>query len=895
MNLGSANPTQFRFGVFQANTETGELLRKGLRIKLQEQPFQLLSLLLENAGEIVSRESVRQRLWPGNTFVEFDASLSVAVRKLRDALEDSADNPRFVETIPRRGYRFIAPVKCVAEPRFNALESDPGSVLNPATQTPTPLSVKLWGLRTGYFGLAILALGLIGAYIVQSSRKHPAAAVESVVVPAVSHVRRSVAVLGFRNLPGRKDDEWLSQAFTEMLGTELSAGGNLRVVSDEDVARSKREIPLGDEETLAKPTLERLRKNAGADVVVVGSYTLITGNGRDQIRLDVRLQDTVTGETIAEDAVAGGKEDLFEIATRAGEHLRKSLGLNVLTADNANAVRASLPANQDAVRYYSEGRAKLWIFDFVAARDLLTKAVKADPTFPLTHSALSEAWWHLGYVSNATAEAKRALDLGGTLPEEERLRVEASYWGTIGDWTKTADTYRKLFSLHPDSLEYGLKLAGAQYHTKPADSLQTLATLRRLPKPTGDDPRIDLLEASAQVSQNLAAGRAAAKRAVEKGTAQGSPLMVARAYGILCQQGPSIGGSTEETIKDCENAITGYATAGDHNNEARTTSDLAGIYFERGDLEQAESMWRVAEKEFRQIGDTSGLAVTSNNIGDVQLLSGRLPEAKQLLDQALAGYRALTDKEGESLVLNDLGDIARRQGNLKLAQATYEQAKKPAAEIGNKSAMAYVLSGLGDVLTDRGNLSAARESYGEAIALRTQLGQKQTTLETQVALAMLSIEEGHPADVEASLRKWKDQFHQEKQADDELFASTALVQALLSERKLSDATAEIERATPLAKNSQNIFVRLQFELVSARAVATSDHPESARAALQRILETARSHGFMGIELDARLAISEMDLKSGNVTAGRAALAALEKDANAAGFGLVAKKAAAART
>ena len=261
MNSGSGNSTHFRFGVFQANIETGELLKKGARVKLQEQPFQLLSLLLENAGEIVSRESVRQRLWPGNTFVEFDASLSVAVGKLRDALEDSADNPRFVETIPRRGYRFIAPVKRVAEPQFNVGESDSGSTSNPAAQVLNPPPVKSWGLRTVYFGLAIVALVLIGAYIFQSSRKHPSAAVENVVVPAVSHVRRSVAVLGFRNLPGRKDDEWLSQAFTEMLGTELSAGGNLRVVSDEDVARSKREIPLGDEETLAKPTLERLRKS----------------------------------------------------------------------------------------------------------------------------------------------------------------------------------------------------------------------------------------------------------------------------------------------------------------------------------------------------------------------------------------------------------------------------------------------------------------------------------------------------------------------------------------------------------------------------------------------------------------------------------------------------------
>src|ERR1035438_331967 len=108
---------------------------------------------------------------------------------------------------------------------------------------------------------------------------------------------------------------------------------------------------------------------------------------------------------------------------------------------------------------------------------------------------------------------------------------------------------------------------------------------------------------------------------------------------------------------------------------------------------------------------------------------------------------------------------------------------------------------------------------------------------------MLSIEEGHPFDVEASLRRWKEQFHQEKQADDELLASAALVQALLSQGKLPDVTAEMERATPLAKSSQNFFVRLQFELVSARAIVASDHPESARAAPQQILKTARSHRF----------------------------------------------------
>src|SRR3954447_18235699 len=111
MNAGAKSHPIYRFGLFEVNPHSGELTGKGLRVKLQEQPFQLLVLLLENAGDLVSRDDVRQRLWPGNTFVDFDASLSVAIGKLREALGDSANNPRFIETIPRRGYRFIAPVK----------------------------------------------------------------------------------------------------------------------------------------------------------------------------------------------------------------------------------------------------------------------------------------------------------------------------------------------------------------------------------------------------------------------------------------------------------------------------------------------------------------------------------------------------------------------------------------------------------------------------------------------------------------------------------------------------------------------------------------------------------------------------------------------------------------
>ena len=128
MNPDPTLPIKHRFGLFEVVPGAGGLMRQGRRVKIQEQPFRLLVALLEHPGEIVSRDVLRQRLWPGDTFVEFDQGLGTAVARLRQALDDDANNPRFVETVPKRGFRFIAPVQTTLEP--------PGESKNPASQLP---------------------------------------------------------------------------------------------------------------------------------------------------------------------------------------------------------------------------------------------------------------------------------------------------------------------------------------------------------------------------------------------------------------------------------------------------------------------------------------------------------------------------------------------------------------------------------------------------------------------------------------------------------------------------------------------------------------------------------------------------------------------------------------
>jgi DNA-binding winged helix-turn-helix (wHTH) protein/TolB-like protein/Tfp pilus assembly protein PilF len=893
----SLKVTRYRFGPFDLDPVEGTLARNGIRVRLQDLPYRLLVMLVERPGEIVTREELRQHLWPENTFVEFDNSLGVAIRKVRESLNDNADAPQYVATIPRRGYRFVAPV--MVETREEPVEIGQQQHHEIAPQIPLsgPVRVKpaferrnIYWLASG-LGLLLVAAGLFFRF---HSKPHDLSPKPQTNVAAQVRLRRSVAVLGFRNLPGRQEDDWLSPVFSEMLDTELGTRGDLRMVSEEDIARVKHDLPPTGEGTLAKATLERLRQNPGADVVVLGSYTPLPGKDEKRIRLDLRVQDTADGETIAEEAITGDRNDLFDLAAQAGTRLRQRLGLSANSFEDTNEVRVALPSNQRTARLYVEGRAKLWAFDFLGARELLLKAVAADSEFPLAHSALSEAWWHLGYEGKARAEAQRARELSQDLPEEDRFLIEGQYWRAMEDWPKTVQAYRTLFQLFPDSLDYGLLLATAQIRLQPAAALQTLAALRRLPAPAGDDARIDMTEASAWIGQDLVKARAAANAAVAKGRAQGRPLLVARTYGFLCQQGVGIGASMQETMSDCEDARQGAAAAGDRNAEAMMLTDLAALRYEQGDVARSEEMFRTAIKEFREVGNPDGIAATMSNLGGARLTQGDLKQARTLLEGSIVNYQAIEDKEGVALSLSSLGELSRQSGNLQVAEKTYRQAKAIAEEIGNRSAVAYMLIGLGDVFRDQGDLAAARKSYEGSLAIRNQVGEIQTVGETQVALARLSIEDGRAAEVENSMHRCKEQFHQERQADDELAASIWLTEALLAQGKQIDAQNEIERSQDLAARSQNLLFRLQYGLASARVLLASDHPEMSKPQLQHILSEARAHGLVGIELEAMLAEADLEKRSGHTALAEGQLASLERMAGDKGFGLVARKAAAAR-
>jgi eukaryotic-like serine/threonine-protein kinase len=271
-----------------------------------------------------------------------------------------------------------------------------------------------------------------------------------------------------------------------MLNTELAANGDLRMVSGEDVANAKHDLSLPAEYTLAKSTLSRLRSNLEADVVVVGSYTLLGDGRNNRIRLDIRAQDTALGETIYEGAITGNEDDLFDLASQAGSRIRESLNPSFGSVGVTEAIRFPGSSNQLALQLYSEGRARIYQFDFIGARDFLKRAVTADPDFALAHSALASAMNGLGYEVQARVEAQRALQHSRGLTQESALVIQGQFQESVNDWQNAAVTYRKLVDLFPDNLTYGLRLAAMQLHASPTDSMHTLSSKGPCGRPESD-------------------------------------------------------------------------------------------------------------------------------------------------------------------------------------------------------------------------------------------------------------------------------------------------------------------------------------------------------------------------------------------------------------------------
>jgi len=444
MRPSSGVPARLRFGIFEADLRTGELRKRGARIRLQEQPFQVLAVLLTRPGDLVTRDELRDRLWTADTFVDFEHGLNKAINKVREALGDSAESPRFVETVPRRGYRFIADVTVVD------LESVPPETYAPSTvgdtltagdreppdvaeQTITPKG-RGWQrtLTITGCGLALASIVLVG-WLLQSRGTSPTI--------------RSVAVLPLENLSGDPSQEYFADGMTDQLIATLGQISALRVISRTSVMGYKG----------ARKPLPQIARELNVDAVIEGSF--MRSGGR--VRITAQLIDAAVDKHLWAKSYDGDVRDTLALQSRVARAIADEIRVNVQPNEQA-ALKNVKAVNPDAYEAYLKGRYfwnKRTADGLKKAKDYFDEAVAKAPDYGPAYSGLADTYallgdWQYGVMPSrealpaAKAAATKAVELDDTLGEAH-TSLGFVFSGFDWEWVSAEKEFRRSIDLTP--------------------------------------------------------------------------------------------------------------------------------------------------------------------------------------------------------------------------------------------------------------------------------------------------------------------------------------------------------------------------------------------------------------------------------------------------------------
>ncbi|HEV7485354.1 MAG TPA: tetratricopeptide repeat protein [Thermoanaerobaculia bacterium] len=919
----------------EANAEMAHLTETGVLIGTPHYmaPEQIEEGAISPATDIYALGVVMYEAVTGRLPFSGTTPMSVAVSRLNT----SAPSPRmFVPDLDPRWEAVI--LRCLQRDpaaRFqNANEI--AAALEPSAPMPRiPTARTTARARPSLYWLLLPALLIAAPFLIDAWKNlhapaaaPPASRANAATDLAAIKPRRAVAVLGFRNLSQRPDSAWLSNAFTELLTNELAAGETLRLASGEQVERMKSDLGLLPGEPIPTSTLGRVRTQLGTDVVVNGSYLAVG----DQIRIDVRLQDIASGNTVGTVSETGTSAGLLDLVTRTGSRLRNELGAAQLSQAEAAGLRASHPKDPEATRLYVEGLAHLRHFDALGARPLFEQAIAREPAYPMTHSALAESLWNLGYESLASQSAEKALDLSSALGREERLSIEARSDVMHKQWDKAIEIYRSLFTFYPDELSYGIRLGLTQNAAgKGKDALETVKRMRQLPPPLRDDVGIDLVEIDAyRGTADPKAELAAARRAETKAAAAGMRSVVARTKGNQAYALRDLG-KVDESVALLGETVKIYEAIGDRTNEARALTNLATSLWQRGDLKAARTMFERALAEHRQIGHMTFVARTLNNLGNVEYGMGEVQKAEQTFREALrieqemnfittlgptlsnlgamrqvqgdlddAGRffmqaievsRKTDNRMGELLGVINFAEVQRFRGHLAEAHRYYDLGLELSRKSANTQEESYALACLGELALEQDQLAEARKQHQAALAIRKKSNEKLAIAQSQVFLANLSIEEGKALDAVASLPEAIEAFRNEHATEDEAGAHETLARALLAQKKVAEAGTEIAIAGKLALTLKNVMLAAAIAATESRQLSAAGRYDEADARAKASLAAAKSSQLAMQQLDARLASAENKARRGHAAETAAEKKTIRAEAEKLGLTLVARKAA----
>ncbi len=425
-----------RFGMYEISLNSGELRKAGMRIKVQQQPIKVLEILLEHPGEVVTRDELRTRVWPNDSFGDFDQAVNIAIGKLRSALGDSADNPRFIETLPKRGYRFIAEVRTLDS-------APPGKIAEPQVsdvsqrqpvKLPSTAKWRLLPARWITIALAVVFASVLSFWLYRTHRSPP---------PKI----RSLAVLPLENLSGDAQQDYFADGMTDQLITDLAQIRALRVISRTSVMAYKGE----------RKALPQIARELNVDAVVEGTV-LRSG---DRVRITAQLIQAPADKNLWAETYEGNVRDTLVVQTKVAQAIAEQIRIE-LTPQEEAGLRNLKEVEPDAYENYLKGRYfwnKRTSDGLRKAIQYFTQAIAQDPTYAPAYSGLADSYalagdWQYGVMTTkealpkAIAAARKAIELDGNLSEAHTslaFCLEGFNW----DWQAADKEFRRAIELNP--------------------------------------------------------------------------------------------------------------------------------------------------------------------------------------------------------------------------------------------------------------------------------------------------------------------------------------------------------------------------------------------------------------------------------------------------------------
>jgi TolB-like protein/DNA-binding winged helix-turn-helix (wHTH) protein/Flp pilus assembly protein TadD len=441
----STSSKRVRFGVFEVDLRSGELHKHGVKIKLHHQPFQVLTMLLEHPGQVVTREELKSKLWPFDTFVDFDVGLNSAVKKLRDALGDSAEIPHYVETLPRRGYRFIGSLGDASSsggehapgvPSRVVVEQSAAASEGVVTGVPAVSSVsRRWTPWTTAGVLAGLLVLLVGFDVGGWRQK---------LLPRATPIHiRSIAVLPFENLSGDPAQEYFTDGMTDALVTELAQISSLRVISRTSVVRYK---------GTRKP-LPEIAKELNVDGIVEGSVV----QSAERVRVDAQLIQATTDRHVWASTYERSLGDAVLLQSEVARAIANAIQVQLTPQEQARLGRTQ-SVDPQTYGLYLKGRYFWNKRDEDSLRksiDYFQQAIQHSPNYALAYAGLAEAYVVRPDVapqeqySAAKSAARRALEIDDDLAEAHNALAASLFWYDW-DWAGAEREFQRALALNPN-------------------------------------------------------------------------------------------------------------------------------------------------------------------------------------------------------------------------------------------------------------------------------------------------------------------------------------------------------------------------------------------------------------------------------------------------------------